>query len=646
MQTIKSILIEASNLYKGQQYTHAGLKYAQILKIDPKHAEANFGLGKVSHILEKNAQAVTLFYRAVMASPKNEKYWNSLVELLRICDRVAEAEKALQEAKDLGFFLQSTPTKEEIRHLLHLLNSTPAKAIDYIKTYHHAARSHMLENILGAAYDKLGKPDLAIDSFNKAVQINPKYADTYNNLGLALRKKKKLSQAKKSIQKAIELKQNYFEAHNNLGLVCFDLNEFKNAEIHYNKSISINNIYPEVHYNLANLHHATGDLNLAVESYKVAISLREYYPEAHNNLAAVYTSIGDVKNALKHYEAAILQRPRYASAHRHISSLITYDVTHQHFKTLQELALDDELSEAELSSVRYALAKAYEDIGDLESAFQNYQKGGTSRQRTLGYNIEQDVKLYERIKHTSLKLENIPALRISKSESIPIIFIIGMPRSGTTLVEQILSNHHSIEAGGELTFLSEEIAHLLNPDAEITLDCLLNIRRKYVRKLLDVRKSNLAITDKMPHNFLYVNFILKCFPEAQIIHVQRDSRATCWSNFKQYFSSNGLGYSYDLKDCVRYYSMYHDLMNYWTQRYPRQIIDCDYEKLAKHQASYTRSIINKLALPWDENCLYPEQNNRAVATASAMQIRRPIYKRSSQNWMAYEKLIGEVFDDL
>jgi len=154
------------------------------------------------------------------------------------------------------------------------------------------------------------------------------------------------------------------------------------------------------------------------------------------------------------------------------------------------------------------------------------------------------------------------------------------------------------------------------------------------------------ITDKMPQNFRFIALICAAFPEAKIVHVQRSAQATCWSNFKHYFVSKGLGYSYNLRDTVKYYSLYTDLMRFWHKTYGSRIYNLDYDKLTENQEQETRCLIEHLGLYWDEACLAPQNNKRYVRTASQQQVRKKVYKGSSQAWRKYEPFLDGVFDEL
>ena len=187
---------------------------------------------------------------------------------------------------------------------------------------------------------------------------------------------------------------------------------------------------------------------------------------------------------------------------------------------------------------------------------------------------------------------------------------------------------------------------LASEASHITTSAISKFRKKYLSELAKLSKGNHFVTDKMPQNFRFVPLICATFPEAKIIHVQRNAAATCWSNYKNYFALNGLGYSYDLHDVVSYYELYTDLMKCWQSQYDERIYNLDYEKLTSDQENQTRKLIKFLELNWEEACLSPHKNKRIVRTASHQQVRQKVYKGSSEAWRKYERHLNGAFDNL
>ena len=221
-----------------------------------------------------------------------------------------------------------------------------------------------------------------------------------------------------------------------------------------------------------------------------------------------------------------------------------------------------------------------------------------------------------------------------------------MPRSGTTLVEQIISSHQMVSAAGELSFVAKFGERLVRGKSIINEESLLEFREQYLQKLMSFAKGKSFVTDKMPLKFRYIGVIAAALPEAKIIHVKRNPAALCWANYKQYFSKKGLGFSYDLKDVVSYFDLYKNLILHWKSEVKCAFYDLDYELLVEKQETETRKLIDYIGLNWDSKCLSPEKNQNTVSTASSIQVRKKVYKGSSQKWMKYEPFLNGALDSL
>ena len=221
-----------------------------------------------------------------------------------------------------------------------------------------------------------------------------------------------------------------------------------------------------------------------------------------------------------------------------------------------------------------------------------------------------------------------------------------MPRSGTTLVEQIISSHALVTGAGELVFANQFGASIARGVSKVDAKSLSSFREKYLAELRRESNGNLFVTDKMPNNFRYIGLIVSALPEAKIIHVKRNPAAVCWANYKQYFYSKTLGYCYSLNDVVSYYRLYEDLMEFWEKSLSKNIYTLDYELLTVNQEDETRKLIEYLDLDWDEKCLFPQNNKRSVSTASNTQVRKKVYQGSSRQWEKYKPFLKGQLDYL
>ena len=389
-----------------------------------------------------------------------------------------------------------------------------------------------------------------------------------------------------------------------------------------------------------------GKLDEAIEAYNKALNIKPDIAETYNNMGNALKDQGKLEEAIETYYQAISIKPDYAEAHRHLSLIKKYKKNDDQIFQVQELYKRKDLSDDAKCKLSFTLAKMYEDIGKLDLTFGYLSKGNVLRKKLLKYSINQDKELFTNLRNTQPYLQK-SSLDIKERAIKPNpIFILGMPRSGTTLVEQIISSHSEVTGAGEQRYISHYGFHLAIGSGSVASTKISDFRNKYLLELARVSDDKHFVTDKMPQNFRFIPLICAALPEATIIHVKRNAAAVCWSNFRQYFTTEDLGYSYDLKDVVAYYNLYNDLMKYWQSKYNDRIYNLDYEQLTTNQEKETRDLVAHLNLTWEGACLSPHKNERSVKTASQQQVRKKVYKGSSEAWKKYEPFLNGAFDSL
>ena len=479
-----------------------------------------------------------------------------------------------------------------------------------IKDYPNEA---LLHNISGAFYQAIGQLNESVKSFEKAVTINSDYAEAHYNLGVTLQQLGQLEAAMKSYEQAIAIKHAYPNAHNNLGAILQEL----------------------------------GQLDAAVKSYEQAIAIKPDYADAYNNLGNALRDLGQLDAAVKCYEKAFSIKPDFAEAHHHLSVLKKYTASDPHIAQMQSLLSTSNLSQSDRTHLCFALAKVNEDLGKQDEQFEFLHEGNRLRKEELNYSLDNSQNLSSIIKKmfsSTLSLSYEPS-------TIKPVFIVGMLRSGTSLVEQIIASHHAVHGAGELTTLADLIEPILNDHLakdkyKLSEKTFLSIRQQYLEALSRFNVPENVITDKMPLNCQYIGFILSAFPEAKIVHMKRDARATCWSIYKHYFSSAGNGWAYNMDDLAGFYGIYSNIMDFWHQTFPDKIYDLCYEDLTTNQEEETRKLLEYCELDWDENCLNFHTSKRAVKTASALQVRQKMYQGSSEAWKKHEEYLQPLIKAL
>jgi len=574
-------------------------------------------------------------YSSVLTNfPKNQEAKKELLILNQI-KVTSPSQKQLDEVMQL---YSSGQMQETISAIKLLIKDFPNESL--------------LFNIFGACYSEIGPIESAINSFEKAILINPNYAEAHYNIGIAFQRANQLENAIKSYEKAIILKHAYPIAHNNLGLIMLESGHLNSAVKSFEWAIAYNPGYAEAHNNLGAAFQELNQFNEAIKQYKKAVGINPEYAQAFNNLGISFESLGLKDEALIHYEKAITIRLDFPEAHFNLSSIKKYIKSDLQIPKMKSLLSSGELNHSGQIFINFALAKVNDDLGNKDMLFKFLNAGNQLRKEQLNYSIDEHQgkhSLIKKIFDHSLPTINKNLLHEAKFKHP--IFIVGMPRSGTTLVEQIISSHPEVYGAGELSTISELTSSILENSSSqmktgLTEESFISMRKQYLDSLSNFNINEDIITDKWPLNFQYIGFILKAFPEAKIIHLERDARAVCWSIYKHYFSGKGNGWSYNFNDLASFYGSYLDLMNFWHELFPDKIYNINYEELTTNQRDETKNLLKYCDLDWNDKCLNFHTNTRAVKTASASQVRKKMYQGSSKDWKKYEMHIKPLIRGL
>ena len=540
------------------------------------------------------------------------------------------------------------PSKEQLDELLKYYQSGNNE-----KTYQLASTltnefpyDAFAWKILSAYYKKIGKISNSLVAIQKVVSLSPKDAFAHYNLGNTFKDLKRYSEAEESYKKSVSLKPDFVEAIYNLAITFKELEKFLEAEKAYKEAIVLRPNFTSAYNNLGNVLESLGKLNEAEKYYKKAISLKPDFAEAYNNIGALFEKNGQLEDAKIAFESAIKIDPLSTNAHRQLCLLKKFNSYDEQYSILKKLNVNKDLSEQQLCNINFGLAKIYEDLENYKDAFKCYNEGNSIQKKLFKYEIQQDIELFDKIKLIYPKIKkNIPLIKRNENDFIPI-FIVGMPRSGTTLLEQIISSHSKVTGLGELPFISQFGSSIINHFSKYSPETIIEFRKNYFEKVKNLSRGNLFVTDKMPQNFRYIGLILAIFPEAKILHIKRNPAAVCWANYKQWFRSKELSYSYSISDVIKYFKLYEDIMKFWKKYFKNLIYEISYEDLTNDPINITKNLIAHLNLGWEEKCLYPEKNKRSISTASNIQIRKKIYKGSSEQWKKYRPFLDNIFDNI
>jgi len=557
---------------------------------------------------------------------------------------------------------------------------------------------------LGNAWLTLGQLQAAAASYQRALGIDPGISQAHGNLGLALYNLGQLDQALACYRRSLALAPNA-AAHTNLGNALRDLGQFEEAIASHRRALDLEPGLAEARINLGNVLQDVGQINAAIASYRQALELQPSLAAAHNALGSALRRLGRIDEAEASFRRAVLHNPRSTEAHTNLAVVLrmqsrveeaeqsvgtalkinpnhaasvqfcaeleadrgNFAAAEQRFRRAIEIAptaveawaaipglkkmtsadadwmavaermAARSLPQRQEISLRYAMGKYFDDLGDFPQAFANYRRANELTQlSTPKHERRQMAEWVDR------SMQRYGAAWMSPrgdalADARPI-FIVGMPRSGTSLAEQILASHPAVFGAGELPFWSQaSAAYEASQDRPLG-----TLGREYLQQLQRISPVAMHVVDKMPSNFLHLGLIHAALPNARIIHLKRDPIDTCLSIYFQDFDV-AHSYANDLGDLADYYQAYLRLMRHWRGVLPAHaLLDVPYEALVQDPATWSRRMLEFVALPWDARVLEIDQSRRAVTTRSRWQVRQKINNASVARWRNYREFIGPL----
>ena len=484
-------------------------------------------------------------------------------------------------------------------------------------------------------------------------RLNKKYPENsflFNLSGSCLQKIGRLEDSKKFFNFAIKIEKNNLAAINNLGNSHKLLYEFDEAEECFKKVLNKNPKHIQSIINLGNLKYELNELEEAIELFDKALELDNNLILAHYNAGLTHQSLGNTEKAMFHYNKILNLNPKMTIADRQMNRMMKYTDENDHFKSMRERLDNLDLNQNQKIDINFALGKAYEDLKDYENSYLHLKNGNDLRYELVKEYSMKDINLsHDLIK----KLENtkLPLNKISNNNN-KMIFIIGLPRSGTSLVEQILASHSKVYGGGELTILELLIKKNLTRENKFEKDKLENIDNlktinsvfhEHIKKFYN--GDNSIFTDKTPQNFMWIGIIKSVFPNAKFIHCERNPKDNCLSIYKNLFDGD-INWSYNTDTIVQYFKHYKKIMSYWSKDYASSIYTVNYENLISNSETKIRELLDFCDVDFEQNCIEFYNNKRPIKTVSINQARQPIYKSSINNNQNFEKYLNNFFNQL
>lgn len=687
----KKISIEQALRLAGQHQAQGRLQPAEtilreIIKVQPRHAFALHLLGVIAHQIGQTAEATGLIEKAIQAQPRVGQFHSNLGEMCRILKRLDEAVRHGEKAVALD-------PKSATAHSNLGIAYYDRKELDQAEACQR--RALILDPNLAPALNNLGSikrdrkdKEGAIRYYRRVLATSPHHLESINNLGAVLTEMEQPEEALTVLLQALKLNPNYAEAHCNIATTFLALEQFDKALFGFTRALQLKPDYPEAYLGLAKVHQERKNLIEAETMANKALELAPEKAEVHSLLGGIFTEAGYPEKAAAAFARALELDPVLLSAYLGRGHLQMeqgkIEEAEASFRLglalegsnlaarlslaqVKKVRIDDEnmaalvleaeklatMPETKALSLHFALGKCYDDTKQYDLAFPHYLEGCRLKRKRTVYDPA-DNDLAGRNIREFFSRELLDTLRGGGCPSRLPIFVLGMPRSGTTLTEQIIASHPLVHGAGELPDLLELASHP-RPGAVagyplslqgLTRQDLTAMGEKYVRGLQTRNQEAQHITDKMPANFNCLGLIHLMLPNAKIVHVKRNPVDTCLSGFTRLFNKSQ-HQSYDLAELGRYYRNYAELMDHWRQVLPAgSFYEIQYEELVADNENQARLLLEYCGLEWHEACLESHKTSRNIRTASVTQVRQPIYQSSVERWRKYEKHLGPLLEAL
>ncbi len=467
-------------------------------------------------------------------------------------------------------------------------------------------RKHQLFfNLLSFAYQKSGKIEKSIDVMREALALNPNHPNFLNNMGTCFYMLHRYSEAEKYFKKGLEIDPKHLHILNNMG----------------------------------NLKRETYKIEESIQYYQKVLRIQSDAVPSLFNLVGIYRITNQKDNSKQYCKKILELNKKLTDADRQYSLVHNYVENDSHLIEMLKKVNDDDLNNLEKIHVFYGIHKAYEDIKDYKSAFKYLKIGNDLLKKETKYNFSHDEKRINNFINFYEKTKKVKTTEDHRG----LIFIVGMPRSGSSLVEQILASHKKVFGGGELPYM-QEIANKIIGEEKIDASMMNNYKNHYLSLIEELNNSSPIFTDKELLNFINIGLILKLFPNARIINCTRDPVDNCWSIYKNFFPIK-TQFVNDFKDITKFYKLYLKTMEFWQKEFPNNIFNLNYETLIENPKDQIEQILNFCNLDWDENVMNHHKSPRIIRTLSFDQANKPISKKVSNSIKNYKNMIGDLIKE-
>ena len=641
---------EAMGLLNRGRWLDAEKGLRSFLQTRPEHAEATHLLGISVHQGGRHLEAIPILERAVSLDTRAAVPYNTLGEVARITGALDKAVGAYRRAieRDRNY----AQAHNNLGVALHAKGEFAAAVEAFQTALELGYAVGETANSLGVTYQAMGEIDQAIESFETAMRATPKHALAMHNLSTVYKDSGNLEKARGLAASTCDIAPNEVMAVANLADILFRMGRYQEAREPAAKALGLQPKNPLCLSILEHIERALGNIERSAELLETLADLNPKHPGIHNDLGMSLFALGEIDAASDHFLRAIELAEDFAIPYENYSRTRRLSHNDHAWQTRLRKAISNSKQDtADSAPFYFALGKALDDQGQFDEAFSNFQTANKLVRQTFDYQPNaQDEWVHDVI--DVFNAEHISTLGSEPTEPSSMVFVCGMPRSGTSLTEQILASHPQVTGAGELSHvfrLTEDIAtHYAQPyplaAAHLTATMCAELRESYLAQLGN-RTAGQLVVDKAPMNFLHLGLIAGVFPDAKIILCSREPRDVGLSIFFQHFAAQNY-FAYDLYEIGRFQRQHDRLVEHWQNQFPDRILVTNYEELIADQRLGTERLLAFCDIPWHDACMEFYKTKRAVQTASAWQVRQPIANQSVERWKHYAKHLGPLLAGL
>jgi tetratricopeptide (TPR) repeat protein len=645
----KALFNEAIGLIQAGRLADAETRCRASLVKFPRDVNMQALLGALLVKMDRHDEAEATLRATIEAAPTFAKPMEDLGYLLLRANRAGDALPVLERATRLDPSLERAWFS--LGKALALLGRGKDADAAFEKSFELSPERRLMAH--AAEHQKEGRVDEAERIYRRVLRKNPDNVDALRLLALLAMRVDRQDDAESLLQRAVEIAPDFLLALLDLGRLRKEQDRYEEALECFDRVIALEPSQPQAHFLRAATLARASFTRESIDAYRSCLAVRPGHVGALLGLGHVLKAMGDYDAAVASYLACMREAPDFGETYWSLANLKTYRFDDATVAEMETRAAASGANDQSVVNFHFALGKAYEDRGDYERAWDHYRRGNVSQRAQVKYDPVQTAVMNDRILGV-FDAALVEKLRGAGDPDPSPIFILGLPRSGSTLLEQILATHTDVEGTSELPYVGR-LATSLNlnrpdgvnyPEAmrELGPSNLSAMGRDYLARARMHRRSGASrFIDKMPNNFPNAGLIALVLPNAKIIDARRHPLDACLSNYRQLFAK-GQNFTYDLTEIGEYYLEYQRMMDHWHDVLPDRVLTVQYEDVVADFEPQVRRLLAFCGLPWQDACLRFYESERPVRTPSAEQVRQPIYDRSVGHWKNYAHHLGELLD--